>query len=327
MGNFTTVQQQFNNRVNPKINAYIQLQANNGQPVDKNRIVQLKENELQQMRKDFLNDLYVYTNRNVICYYSTWLQGNQASPNPEVMICDNDINGLMNAVSQLDKTKGLDLILHTPGGVTTATESIVKYLKKIFNNDIRVIVPHMAMSAGTMIACASKEIVMGKESSLGPVDPQYHNVPAYGVLKEFQMAISDTLSAPNKSLIWKEIIGQYRPTFVVECQNVIDLSEQLITDWLLDCMFKKKKNKSVIVKNVVAELIDHSKSLVHDRHYDYEKCKKIGLKVMKLENDSNLQDKVLSIHHLYLLSTYLLPSAIKFIEAHDGNSLIINGKR
>lgn len=51
------------------------------------------------------------------------------------------------------------------------------------------------------------------------------------------------------------------------------------------------------------------------------------VKVMKLENDSNLQDKVLSIHHLYLLSTYLLPSAIKFIEAHDGNSLIINGKR
>ena len=56
--------------------------------------------------------------------------------------------------------------------------------------DIRVIVPHMAMSAGTMIACSSREIIMGKESSLGPIDPQYHNVPAQGVLKEFERAMN-----------------------------------------------------------------------------------------------------------------------------------------
>lgn len=93
------------------------------------------------MRFDKMHDLFNKTNRNVICYYSAWLQGNIASPNPEVMIYDNDMNGFMNAVSQLDKSKGL---VHTPGGVTTATENIVNYLRKIFNYDIRVVVPHMA---------------------------------------------------------------------------------------------------------------------------------------------------------------------------------------
>lgn len=68
----------------------------------------------------------------------------------------------MNAIQGMDYGLGLDIILQTPGWSVTATESIVTYLKKIFNNDIRVIVPHLAMSAGTMIACTSKEIVMGK---------------------------------------------------------------------------------------------------------------------------------------------------------------------
>ena len=42
----------------------------------------------------------------------------------------------MQAVYGLDKSKGLDIILHTPGGNTAATESIVTYLRSLFGNDI-----------------------------------------------------------------------------------------------------------------------------------------------------------------------------------------------
>ena len=78
----------------------------------------------------------------------------------------------MTVIHQLDRDKGLDLILHTPGGDTAATESIVDYLHNMFGNNIRAIVPQLAMSAGTMIACSCKEIIMGLQSSLGPIDPQ-----------------------------------------------------------------------------------------------------------------------------------------------------------
>ena len=47
-----------------------------------------------------------------------------------------------------------------------AAEAIVNYLRLKFDYDIRVIVPQLAMSAGTMIACAAKEIIIGKQSSL-----------------------------------------------------------------------------------------------------------------------------------------------------------------
>ena len=327
MGNFTSIEKEFNTLVEPQINQLINTQGQNVNPqAVQNKVNEIIQKTLLDMRIAKMKELCDVTHRNLICYISAWLQSSVL--NPEIQINDNDMNGLMNAVSGIeDRSIGLDIMLHTPGGVVTATESLVNYLRKMFDMDIRVIVPHMAMSAGTMIACSSKEIIMGKESSLGPIDPQYHNVPAQGVLKEFERAINETMAAPNKSLIWKEIIQQYRPTFVGECDNVVKMSHDLVEGWLLDCMFKRSRNKNEIVTRILDELSSHDASKVHDRHYDYVKCKKLGLKVSALEDNQLLQDKVLSLYHCYLLSIYRLPSALKFIENHNGQTFVINGKR
>ena len=109
-----------------------------------------------------------------------------------LIINDEDKAGFMQAAHNVDKSVGLDLIRHTPGGSVTAAESIVDYLLKVFKDDLRVIVPQLAMSAGTMIACAANEIVMGKQSNLGPIDPQVNGLPAYGVLAEFDRAVRES---------------------------------------------------------------------------------------------------------------------------------------
>lgn len=328
MSNYTTIEKEFNSIMESKIsNFFSDLNINelSTQQVQ-NQIDQLTNETLENMRMDKMQELCSVTNRNLICYISAWLQSNIS--NPEFQINDNDMNGLMNAVSGIpNKNLGVDLMLHTPGGVVTATESIVKYLRKVFNMDIRIIVPHMAMSAGTMIACSSKEILMGKESSLGPIDPQYHNVPAQGVLKEFERALIETKIDPNKSLIWKEIIQQYRPTFVGECDNLVKMSHDLVEGWLSDCMFCDSDKKINDIKRVLDEIASHDASKVHDRHYDYEKCKDLGLKVTMLEENQELQDKVLALYHCYLLSIYKIPNSIKYIESSNGQSFIIYGKR
>ena len=327
MGNFTDIEREFNEKLNNELlNILNNPQFQNNQQLIKQKIDEQIDSILREMRFSKMQELCNVTNRNLICYISAWLQS--PSSNPEVLINDNDMNGLMNAVSGItDRTKGLDILLHTPGGGVTATESIVSYLRNMFNMDIRVIVPHMAMSAGTMIACSSREIIMGKESSLGPIDPQYHNVPAQGVLKEFERAMNETMMAPNKSLIWKEIIQQYRPSFVGECENVVKMSHDLVEGWLLDCMFKKSKNKKKLVKTILDELASHDASKVHDRHYDFSNCKRLGLKVIALEKNQLLQDKVLSLYHSYILSIYRLPSTIKYIENQNGQTFVIRGQR
>ena len=69
------------------------------------------------------------------------------------------------------KGKVLDLVLHSPGGSLEAADQIVQYIRSKYEH-IRAIIPQNAMSAATMIACACDEIVMGKQSAIGPTDPQ-----------------------------------------------------------------------------------------------------------------------------------------------------------
>jgi len=83
---------------------------------------------------------------------------------------EEDTYGFMEVFHGL-KGEGLDLILHMPGGATEATEGLVSYMRSKFK-DVRVIVPHAAMSAATMLACSSDKIIMAKHSFIGPIDPQ-----------------------------------------------------------------------------------------------------------------------------------------------------------
>ena len=108
------------------------------------------------VRRERLKTLARKTGRNVIIYYSGWLQKPKI---PGTQVTDADKNGFMTVIHGLDRSKGLDLILHTPGGETAATESLVVYLRAMFGHDIRAIVPELAMSAGTMIACACRESI------------------------------------------------------------------------------------------------------------------------------------------------------------------------
>ena len=157
------------------------------------------KSQFDSVRAKYIKELSNYTNRNVIAYYSAWLSKNGVQ---NLDISDADMTGFMTAVHNLDCSKGLDLILHTPGGDPAASEAIVNYLRLKFNNDIRVIVPQLAMSAGTMIACSGKEIIMGKQSSLGPIDPQFSGIPAYNIKSEFEEAKDDLIHHPENANYW-----------------------------------------------------------------------------------------------------------------------------
>jgi ClpP class serine protease len=280
--------------------------------------VESAQSALDIIRKRHLTALFGRTNRNIIAYYSGFL----SKPNIEgIEISDEDKNGFMTAVHRLDKRQGLDLLLHTPGGSIAAAESIVDYLKQIFGKDIRAIVPQIAMSAGTMIACACKTILMGRQSNLGPVDPQFGNIPAAGVLEEFQKASDDINGDPNKAQIWQFIIGQYTPSFLGQCQNAVDWAKEFVQDALEDNMFSQYQDKTQRASQVVHKLTDFSGTKAHNRHIHYHECRSIGLKIELLEDDQVLQDLVLTVHHCYM-HALMNSSAYKIIENHLGVTMV-----
>lgn len=104
--------------------------------------------------------------------------------------------------------------------------------------------------------------------------------------------------------------------------DAIELSGKLVREWLGSCMYDKNTDKEIIDK-IVNSLNEHDNSKNHGRHLNMEFCKDIGLKINALEDDAELQDLVLSVHHAYMI-TLDGTSAAKIIENQNGKILISN---
>jgi hypothetical protein len=275
---------------------------------------------LDVVRKRYVEKLTKRTGRNTICYYSGWLQKPGIA---KTSISDDDKNAFMAAIHNLDRGMGLDLILHTPGGDIAATESLVYYLRQMFGTNMRAIVPQIAMSAGTMIACACKEIVMGKQSNIGPIDPQVNGMPAHGVIAEFDRARSEVASDPRSAVIWQQIISKYHPTFLQSCEQAIELSKSLVEQWLASGMFLGEQNASDSAQKIVSGLNNFVETKTHSRHIHMDVARDLGLKVFALEDDPELQDLVLTVHHAYQHTLANSP-VLKIVENNLGQAMMIN---
>jgi ATP-dependent protease ClpP protease subunit len=272
-------------------------------------------NPIDTVRRKYLKKVSEITGRNAIAYYSGWLQKPQA---PDTAVNDKDKGGFMLTINKLDRTKGLDLILHTPGGDIAATESLVDYLYSMFGKNIRVIVPQISMSAGTMIAFASNQIIMGKHSNLGPIDPQMGGLACQAVLDEFEQAKSDIKINPQAAALWQVIIGKYHPTFLGACRQAIEWSEKMVFEWLKNNMCNQDENK---VNKIIDAFANHSKQKSHSRHISKKECIDLGLNILDLEDSQELQDAVLTTHHSFM-HTFSSTFCVKIIENQNGVAFI-----
>lgn len=279
------------------------------------------------VRRRYLAALHKHTNRNVVLYASGWLQ--KDAPPALTSINDEDIHALMEVTSGLRDTN-LDLILHSPGGSPEAAEGVVSYLRSRFQH-IRVIVPQLAMSAATMISCAANEILMGKHSFLGPIDPQLlvptplgrRYVPAQAVLDQFDKAQQECRD-PAKLSAWLPMLGQYGPDLLVQCEMALDLSKELVSTWLNTYMFagiKDPAGRQHRAQSVSTWLADHTTFKSHSRHLSRSSLEEHGLLVSPLENDEVLQDLSLSVFHA-TTHAFSGTATAKIVENHTGRAFI-----
>ena len=190
----------------------------------------------------------------VIFYASGFLQ--KADDN--VSITREDINGFMNALYEASTVNGLTLILHTPGGDPNAVESVVEYLHSKFQR-IEVIVPYLAMSGGAMISLASDLLILGRQSQLGPIDPQFligNKVHSARAIQEgFNKAREDIENNTRLAHLWAPILQNMGPSLVLEADKALSYSKELVANWLKKRMLGTSKNASWMVKD---DRIGHS---------------------------------------------------------------------
>ncbi len=169
-----------------------------------------------------------------------------------------DSEAILRAIRMTPKDMPIDMIIHTPGGVALAATQIANALSD-HKASVRVIVPHYAMSGGTLIALAADEIVMDPHAVLGPVDPQLGQEPAASIVKIKQL--KDIKDIKDETLI------------------KIDMSEKALKqmkETLIHILTKKGYSKEDS-ERIAKEL--SSGKWTHDFPITVEHAKKLGLKV------------------------------------------------
>ncbi|MEV8254365.1 hypothetical protein AB0O95_10430 [Rhodoglobus sp. NPDC076762] len=271
--------------------------------------------------------------RNVLVYHSAFLQKPHVNPAHIIMMAE-DLNGVMAAFSGMDWSKGLTIVLHTPGGATMAVQSLVSYIRSKFD-DVEVIVPAFAMSAGTMLSLASDRVVMGNQSQLGPIDPQLSingsQHSARAIVAQFEQAQRDILGDPSTGAppnpmaahVWAPIMGSLGPSLLQYAQDQLDFSESMVAEWLEKYMKSSAADPSGESKAVAHFFNDASNHKSHDKRIGIVEARDAGVEVEKLEEDQNLQEAVLTLYHVLTILSEQTPMA-KIITSGSGRNWVKN---
>ena len=290
-------------------------------------ILDVKNSSQDDVRRKYIKNLASYTKRDTIVYFSAYTTTKMFKVPPALVsivnIMSDDIHGFMSALNGLSDDK-LDLIIHSPGGSAEATEQIVNYLRAKYKH-IRAIIPQSAMSAATMLACSCDEIIMGKHSAIGPIDPQItfptptglFTAPAQSILSEFEQAKSEVIANPNVAPIWVNKLKNLPHGILDICKNTTILSIEKVESWLSSFMFKDDNEGQTKAKEIANWLGTASNHRTHGRPIPANIAREKGLKIIDLESDSELQERVLSVFHSSIV-TIEVTNCIKFIENQNG---------
>ncbi|ACX72252.1 protein of unknown function DUF114 [Methanocaldococcus vulcanius M7] len=183
-----------------------------------------------------------------------------------------DSEEILRAIRSAPKDKPIDLIIHTPGGLVLAATQIAKALKN-HPSETRVIVPHYAMSGGTLIALAADKIIMDENAVLGPVDPQLGQYPAPSIVKAVKE--KGVEKADDQTIILADI-----------AQKAINQVQRFVYGLLKD---KYGEEKAKELSKTLTE-----GRWTHDYPITVEEARELGLDV-----DTNVPEEVYMLMELY----------------------------
>jgi ClpP class serine protease len=109
----------------------------------------------------------------------------------------DDSQSVLRAIRETPPKKSIEIILHTPGGLVLAASQIARALAD-HDGRIVAVVPHYAMSGGTLIALAADEIILDRHAALGPVDPQLGQYAARSLV--------DVAALPSSRSAWSPLV-------------------------------------------------------------------------------------------------------------------------
>jgi hypothetical protein len=214
----------------------------------------------------------------------------------EANIADDVIDIFINQLDKIGIVPKISLYLYTRGGNTSAAWNIINLLR-MYCDELQVIIPHKAHSAGTLISIGANSIIMTKQATLGPIDPsintplnpQIPNAPPQNTLPVSVEAVKGYLAFAKEELSIKDdnalsnimiklseavhplVLGQvYRTRAQIKM-----LAEKLLTNQV---------NDPAKIQQIISFLCSDSGS--HDYTINRREAKNsLGLNIEKPDND------------------------------------------
>lgn len=239
-------------------------------------------------RKALFEQIEAVRDSKVILYVTGDRPGAETQVSPEVV----DL-----FVDHLDATwpaKRISLILSTNGGNTAAAWRLINLIQT-FCDELEVLVPNKALSAGTLMCLGAGKIVMTKQATLGPIDPSLNSplgpivpgspghkapVSVEAIQGFLDVAMKELSIKDDQALagIWTALSQQIHPLVLGQIfrsrQQIRSLATKLLTN---------QKIEVEAVERIVSFLCSESGS--HDHTINRREARELGLVIEKPDAD------------------------------------------
>ena len=231
-------------------------------------------------RQRLIREIQEEVDRDVICYVAGKLTS----------IERDDILAFVDLLCRIDPGRDIDLILHSGGGDIDAAEKLISMVRdKVKDGVLRVIVPHYAKSAATLMALGADSIVMSDSSELGPIDSQvpfpdgqggwmtYSALSYLEAYKRFTRELRENPGDPSARLMF----AKFQPHEMVEIERAEQRTRHLAEKLLQTGMMAGNP-----VTAPVSKLMDINSWHTHGQVISAEDAKSIGLTVIRMRPDN-----------------------------------------
>ncbi len=190
----------------------------------------------------------------------------------------DDLFGFVDLLHNIKAGEPIDLLLHTCGGDVDACEKLVNLLHaKVGDAPLRVVIPDMAKSSGTIIALGASTLIMSDSSELGMIDPQFpmkdnqgnvvwHSVSGY--LAAFEL-YSGALSGGNKDQVALLMLDNFDGKIVAKFRGIVERVRRF-TERILN-------KRGLNATKIVSELLDSNVWRTHAQPIGHGDAADIGL--------------------------------------------------
>ena len=266
-------------------------------------------------RQRLIRQIQEELEHSVICYVT----GEQTS------IDRDDVLGFVDLLCRIEPGSDVDLVLHSLGGDIDAAEKLISMVRdRVRDGRLRVIVPHYAKSAATLMALGADSIVMSDSSELGPIDPQvplpdgqgaWMPYSAFSYMEAFQRFTEELRANPGDPRA-QLMSSKFHPHEVIEIERVLER-----TRYLAEKLLKTGMMAGWPVTAPVSKLMDVGSWHTHGQVISAQDAESIGLKVMRMRPQHPIWA---SYWKLYCLQRLAVHDSKKLFES-DFVSLTIDG--